>query len=270
MRFRLLSVMTIGLAACGSETTLTGNGGDTDELPSGDDVRPEDKLPPIAVCAITKDPVQPGEAVSLIGENSYDPDGNLIVNYHWSLVQKPVGSVSRLVSGSANVDDFTPDLVGDYAVTLTVTNDFGNPSPPCSRAFSAVPTQGLYVQMTSLYPTDNIALRLAPSDDLEAFCSQDGCSQDWGASGADGDPLFLMDDASGGPEVIAIEAPATGKYTLSAYDDVKGLKLADNDVTVVVFLDGVEKWRGTQTLLLEKESADFAEIAFPSGNVSAL
>lgn len=270
MRLGLIGVMALVLSACGSETILRGNGGDTDELPSGDDVRPDDLLPPIAVCAISKDPAQPGEPVSLIGENSYDPDGNLIVNYRWSLVMKPAGSEARLTSGTANVDEFTPDLVGDYGVTLTVTNDFGNPSDPCSRTFRAEPSQDLYVELTSEHPTDNLAVRLARSSDPEDFCSQDGCSQDWGASGADGDPLFLSDDVTDGADVVAIGSPATGKYTITAYDDLTGLGLADNVVTVVVYVGGVEKWRGSHTLLKEMSGADFAEVSFPSGSVTGL
>lgn len=270
MRFGFISIVTVGLAACGSETTLTGNNGDTDVLPNGDDVRPDDVLPPIAVCAISKDPVQPGEPVSLVGENSYDPDGNLIVNYRWSLLKKPAGSEARIVSGTANIDDFTPDLVGEYIVTLTVTNDFGNPSEPCSRSFQARPSQGIYVELTSAHPTDNIALRVAPSDDLEDFCSQAGCSQDWGTAGASGNPEFLSDDVSDGADVVAIGTPAAGKYTITAYDDLTGLGLADNEVTVVVYLNGTEKWRGTRTMVKEMTSAEFAEINMPSGNVTAL
>lgn len=270
MRFGLIGAIALGLAACGSETILRGNDRDTDGLPSGDDVRPDDLVPPIAVCAISKDPTQPGEPVSLIGENSYDPDGNLIVNYHWSLVKKPAGSEARLVSGTANIDAFTPDLVGDYAVTLTVTNDFGNPSDPCSREFRAEPAQDLYIELTSEHPTDNIALRVARSSDPEDFCSQDGCSQDWGSSGASDDPQFLSDDVTDGADVIAIGSPATGKYTITAYDDLTGKGLADNAVTVVIYVKGVEKWRGTHTMLKEFSSADFAEISFPAGSVTAL
>lgn len=270
MRLGWIGVMAIGLAACGSETILRGGDYDTDSLPSGDGVRPDDILPPIAVCAISKDPTQPGEPVSLIGENSYDPDGNLIVNYHWSLVKKPVGSEARLISGTANVDAFIPDLVGDYAVTLTVSNDFGRPSDPCSRSFRVEPSQELYIELTSEHPADNIALRVARSSDPTDFCSQDGCSQDWGPSGADGDPAFLSDDVSNGPDAIAVASPAAGKYTISAYDDLTGRGLADNLVTVVIYVQGVEKWRGTHTMLKDWNSADFAEISLPSGSVTAL
>jgi hypothetical protein len=64
-----------------------------------------------------------GALVTLDGSGSSDPDHDVLV-YNWSVVSKPEGSVAAL-SGSATASPtFTPDIVGDYVISLVVSDGF--------------------------------------------------------------------------------------------------------------------------------------------------
>ena len=99
------------LLACGQEVTLTGTDGDSDPLATDDDVRPDDVNPPIAVCGSPKVTAEPGQVVDLVGENSYDPDGNQVVSWWWEVVRQPDAASLRLSNGPANLT-FTPLYAG--------------------------------------------------------------------------------------------------------------------------------------------------------------
>lgn len=265
------------LLACGQEVTLTGTDGDSDPLATDDDVRPDDVNPPIAVCGSPKVTAEPGQVVDLVGENSYDPDGNQVVSWWWEVVRQPDAASLRLSNGPANLT-FTPLYAGVYAMTLVVTNDFGNRSTPCAVEVTVKPSQALYIELIPEYDDDDLALTLAPEgdeDDENERCNQDGCSVDWGKSGdASDDGVFLLDDKDGGPEVIAVPSPATGTFVVGAFDTssggLNGVKLADHDVTIVIYKDGVETWRDTRTFEKEGAVLPYAEITFPGGRVVGL
>lgn len=265
--------------ACVQETTLTSGGTDrdTDTTPG---LRPDlpDTEPPKAVCTVTpRDPV-PGEAVDFKGDQSFDPDGLSILSWRWQLVASPDGSVASLPSGTANRAGFVPDVAGTYAATLTVTNERGNPSTPCAASFDAVPEEGLYIELIPELEGDDLALMLANSEVWPPlnFCSQAGCSLDWGMSGdGDDNPELYTDDASGGPETMGILEPAAGIYTVAVTDPLKafgqpGFVLGDHEVTVVIWIDGRVKWRGTKTFEDEGRTLPFAKITWPAKNVTGL
>ena len=51
---------------------------------------------PVAVCEVTPEEIEPhSDSATWIGENSYDPTGATIVEYEWTLIQKPLGSTSE-------------------------------------------------------------------------------------------------------------------------------------------------------------------------------
>lgn len=101
--------------------------------------------------------------VALIaGDQSYDPlataafDGSTshaaspktIVSYAWAITERPTGSASQIVTGSApsNVTFFV-DLAGSYVVELTVTDSVGM-TGSTQYAFNCVPSQGLHLELT--------------------------------------------------------------------------------------------------------------------------
>ncbi|MCB9679932.1 MAG: hypothetical protein H6733_00545 [Alphaproteobacteria bacterium] len=276
----VLSALLAGWAAgCGYEATIhsVGNGDDTD--PSAPDA-PDDTQPPIAVCQARPSPARPGDLVTLVGENSYDPDNIPLINYRWQLLVKPDTSDARLPVGQANLTGFEPDVVGAYTATLVVTNDRGTASQVCDTSFQMVPDDAIYVEMHTQYADDDMVLMLVRGQDWsdswitqgnDNLCDAVDCSLDWGAPGdVTDDPIVLAEDNDGGPEVIAIEDPASGVYTVRVFDRPDARFLSDHEVEIVVYVQGQEAWRGTHTFTLEGGQQAYARIAWPQGAVTGM
>jgi hypothetical protein len=64
-----------------------------------------------------------GQAVSLDGAASHDPDGDALT-FAWALAA-PAGSTAALADGSTAFPTFVPDVPGSYTATLTVNDAFG-------------------------------------------------------------------------------------------------------------------------------------------------
>jgi Tol biopolymer transport system component len=78
-----------------------------------------DQSPPIAVAG--PDRVAPvNTPVPLDGVASYDPDGDVITRYQWTLVSVPPGSAAELADAQAVVADLLADVPGAYVVALEV------------------------------------------------------------------------------------------------------------------------------------------------------
>lgn len=71
---------------------------------------------------------QVGTTVALSGSGSYDPDGDPLL-YQWTFIQKPAGSSSDLVNASSAQASFTPDMYGDYIVSLMVSDAWAAGTP---------------------------------------------------------------------------------------------------------------------------------------------
>ncbi|MGD2123995.1 MAG: PKD domain-containing protein, partial [Gemmatimonadota bacterium] len=61
-----------------------------------------------------------GELVQLDGSGSFVPDGDL-PTFLWSFQSKPDGSRAMISDAATLSASFTPDLVGTYVVSLTVS-----------------------------------------------------------------------------------------------------------------------------------------------------
>ena len=59
--------------------------------------------------------------VTLDGSASSDPDRDPLA-YTWSLTSKPAGSTATIAKPNITKPNFTPDVVGTYVVTLTVSD----------------------------------------------------------------------------------------------------------------------------------------------------
>lgn len=73
---------------------------------------------PVAVAGDTKS-INVWENVNLSGNGSHDPDGD-ILGYQWTIVSRPDGSTAHLSEDISATPTFTPDLSGDYVISLTV------------------------------------------------------------------------------------------------------------------------------------------------------
>jgi hypothetical protein len=68
-----------------------------------------------------------GSLIRLDGGESYDPAGTSL-SFHWTLVQKPCGSLAALSDPTVDRPTFTADVYGVYILSLVVTNRPGNSS----------------------------------------------------------------------------------------------------------------------------------------------
>jgi PKD repeat protein len=63
-----------------------------------------------------------GDLVRLDGTGSYDPDGDPIALYMWTMDTIPAGSTANLDNPFGDTPAFTPDLDGVYVISLIVTD----------------------------------------------------------------------------------------------------------------------------------------------------
>jgi lysophospholipase L1-like esterase len=61
-----------------------------------------------------------GSEFKLIGTDSFDPDGDNIDVYEWSILTKPAGSSSLINKASDSIANFIPDVAGEYLINLIV------------------------------------------------------------------------------------------------------------------------------------------------------
>jgi len=85
--------------------------------------------PPVADAGLGQT-VHPGTPVTLDGSGSFDPDGNVPLSFSWTITSAPAGSVATLSDAGTITPTFTPDLLGDYAISLVVTDSLGASSAP--------------------------------------------------------------------------------------------------------------------------------------------
>jgi len=78
-------------------------------------------LPPVADAGQDRN-IYLGEQTTLDGAASYDPDGDIIVEYRWAIELAPEGSNAAFSSTNSVATALLPDLVGDYVVSLTVND----------------------------------------------------------------------------------------------------------------------------------------------------
>ena len=69
-----------------------------------------------------------GTTVQLDGSGSSDPAG-LTLNYHWTIVEAPIGSMATLIGAETATPAFVPDRKGRYRVQLVVDNGSRTSNP---------------------------------------------------------------------------------------------------------------------------------------------
>jgi K319L-like, PKD domain len=69
-----------------------------------------------------------GAVVTLDGSTSSDPDSDPLT-YSWTVTSAPDGSVAGIVDADASMATFTPDVLGEYEITLTVSDFLGAGTP---------------------------------------------------------------------------------------------------------------------------------------------
>ena len=71
-----------------------------------------------------------GMSVTIDGSGSYDPDENYPLSYQWKVEFAPGESTAQLADPTVPVTTFTPDVLGYYTISLTVTDAQGGHGGP--------------------------------------------------------------------------------------------------------------------------------------------
>ncbi len=253
---------------------------------------------PTAAVAQAEFDVLPLDIVTLDGGASTDADGpeGRPVSYTWTVVSRPPGSTAQPVErffnpaspadgGPADRTDtptafFFVDLVGEYRLELTVTDnlDATAPSELCQQPAAEViiraePDEDIHVQLVWNTPGDpdqtdgegsDVDLHLlhpqgrawsvAPLD-----CYFANSEPDWGPLGPAGNPSLDIDDVNGaGPENINLDEPEdtnalggfyrVGVHYFRAENFVGGGTWGPSEVTLRIFLGGEQAGEWTREL----------------------
>ncbi len=153
----------------------------------------ESNSPPVADAGEDQT-VHAGSTVNLDGSGSADPDAGDTLSYLWSMVFTPSGSGATLTDPTTVAQSFIADIPGDYTVTLVVTDDAGESSPPDEVLISAynnppVANAGPDQTITA-GPSNTVSVTLDGSASSDP--DEDSFSYSWsnGATGAA--PMVLL------------------------------------------------------------------------------
>ncbi len=179
--------------------------------------------PPTAICPGVRE-TRPLEPIRISGDAI---DDGQIVAWSWQLISSASGSGASPPSpGNAQVTNFTPDIVGEYRLRLTVTDDDGQRGS-CDAIISGVAYEGLRVEVFWDAAPDMDLHLLHPHatawngslDCYYANCNASaGNRLDWFSASTLDDPHLDLDVIdSFGPENINIEEPADGVYRIGVH-----------------------------------------------------
>ncbi len=76
-----------------------------------------------------------GRTSEFNGYKSYDPDGEEITSYNWTIESKPDGSTAVIQKADEIIASFKPDVAGNYTIKLVVSSGI-NESVPAYKALS--------------------------------------------------------------------------------------------------------------------------------------
>ena len=223
----------------------------------------------------------PGMSVTLDGSDSSDSDADLPLAYKWTLRQKPLGAATSLSALDQALTSMTldPALPGAYEVELSVTDAAGAKAcTPARATVVASPAQKLLVEMFWDNAKTDIDLHVLRTPTSPVGTAPDDCyyanpTPDWGLAGdATDDPQFLRDALTGyGPEVFGYVSPAEGTYRIAVEFANDHLDTHPaTGVTVRVYEFGVVQGEFRKTMQSTGEFWSVADVAWPSGDVTAL
>ena len=184
----------------------------------------ESNSPPFADAGDDKT-IHAGSSVDLDGSASSDPDEGDTLTYLWSIVSAPFGSGATLTDNTAVAPSFDTDIPGDYTVTLVVTDDAGESSPPATVTVTALNSAPL----ANAGPDQTITA--GPS--LTVSVTLDGSL----SSDPDGDSLNYRwsNGATSATQIISLDSLGDHTFTLVVND---GFEDSDLDEVVITVTDG--------------------------------
>ncbi|MEC7986025.1 MAG: hypothetical protein VX278_12755 [Myxococcota bacterium] len=161
--------------------------------------------------------------VQLTGLDSYDPDDlNGQLTYHWEIVSSPDGSAPFLDDSTAAEPYLFADILGDYVVELTVTDQDGLVSEYNSATLvEVIPYENLIIELNWDIDGVDLDLHLVRPEGLyyqESDCYYGNPNPDWGIEGdrTDNPTLAFDDEGTERREAIDYLRPIDGVYSIYA------------------------------------------------------
>ncbi|MBN2693572.1 hypothetical protein JXR93_02830 [bacterium] len=212
--------------------------------------------PPIVTCSENIDHIFILENPARLSATAVDSNANgTVISTKWEFISKPSGTQIELNPTTTLSTSFIPDMVGEYIARFTATDNDGEQSY-CEIRVYADTHDFLSVSLTwdkggnsdmdlhLLRPdVDSTRWNRAPDD-----CFWGSTNPDWGDTGNTLDnPSLDLDDTNGwGPELIQIERPKDGRYTVGVlYFDDQG---QGSSVATIKILCNGEEFVFTKTL----------------------
>jgi len=188
----------------------------------------EDCMAPTVTCSNNVTRAYIFESPVNLSAEAVDSNGT-VVSTSWSFFTKPTGTASILNPTTGNRSSFIPDTVGEYIVRFTATDNDGEKSY-CDIKVNAATRDHLNVTLTwdKGGRSDMDLHLLKPGVDSSKWNTVNDCfwsiaNPNWGDENSNlDDPHLDRDDTDGfGPEVIQIQRPIDGKYTVAVdyFDD---------------------------------------------------
>lgn len=210
-------------------------------------------------------------------DGSLSSPADQIVDYAWSIVKRPDGSMSQAQpTADPKKARFWIDVSGDYTIELKVTDQRGM-SGVADFDFAAVPWQAVHVEMTWDKADTDVDLHLVSFDEGGQFfqkpydCYFDDPDPDWGETAYPGDdPSLDRDDTDGyGPEHVSLAKPLDAHHykVVAHYYDDRGH--GSTNVTVRIYLSGQLRYEGIEPLARAGSGWDVATIDWPSGAITS-
>jgi hypothetical protein len=202
-----------------------------------------------------------GRAKGNIG-SSHDPNDPtntaLITDYSWEIIEYPPDANPGDFDAQDDGQGLFSILVstaGFYVAQLTVTNSFGQASLDTAASkveFSAIPQDGLHLQLTWDHPSNDLDLHLSHTVQDDRVCNEpydvfySNKRPIWNSNYAEaeeGNPVLDRDDTNGiGPENINIDAPDPGVYRVYVHYfgnwGAAGQSLTEN--VLKIYINGVQ------------------------------
>jgi PKD repeat protein len=154
-------------------------------------------------------------------------NANKTITYQWKLVAQPAGSKSALNVATVEKPSFTPDVAGDYVVSLVATDAEGHASAAKTLTVTVatcggnVPVIGaVTANPASFAANQNVALSAVVTDgDQQAPCNiAETFSYDWSIAAAPKGSFATLAQAKAAQPTFVADVPGSYTFALTVTD----------------------------------------------------
>lgn len=173
-----------------------------------------------------------GDSITLDGGASHDPDSSGTLSSQWAIDSAPAGSSASFDDDTSATPSITPDVAGEYVISLTVSDGSEN-STADKMTLSVQPNIG---QIDTGFGTDGMAFSDHDPTQLQTYYA-----------------LSMVMDADGnsylaGKQFVGDTATGSEYFTLWKFDSSGQLDTSFNSTGQVVDTSGISSVAGSITL----------------------